>query len=57
MPPDPASTFGSLLGTCISDDYVEHGKRSMAEEVLFLVLGACSSIATTYLLSVVGIFV
>jgi hypothetical protein len=57
MPPDPSSIFGSLLGACIRDDYIEHGKRGMAEEVLCLVIGACTSIATTYLLSVVGIFV
>jgi hypothetical protein len=57
MPPEPGSIFGSLLGACIRDDYVEHGKRGMAEEVLCLVIGACTSIATTYLLSVVGIFV
>jgi hypothetical protein len=57
MPPDPGSTFGSLLASCIRDDYVEQGKRSMAEQILFLVLGACTSVATTYLLSLVGIFV
>ncbi|HEV2137363.1 MAG TPA: hypothetical protein VGR53_00810 [Nitrososphaerales archaeon] len=57
MPPDPSSIFGSLLGACIRDDYTEHGKRGMAEEVLCLVIGACTSVATTYLLSVVGIFV
>ncbi|HLQ06971.1 MAG TPA: hypothetical protein VK126_04390 [Nitrososphaerales archaeon] len=57
MPPEPGSIFGSLLGACISDDYVEHGKRGMAEEVLALVIGACTSVATTYLLSVAGIFV
>ena len=57
MPPDPGSIFGGLLGKCIRDDYDEHGRRGLAEEVLFLVLGACSSVATTYLLSVVGIFV
>ncbi|HEY6283815.1 MAG TPA: hypothetical protein VIW22_07825 [Nitrososphaerales archaeon] len=57
MPPDPGSIFGSLLGVCIRDDYAEHGKRGMAEELLCLVGGACASIATTYLLSVAGIFV
>jgi len=57
MPPDPGSIFGSLLGSCIRDDYVEQGKRSMAEEILFLVLGVCTSVATTYLLSFAGIFV
>ena len=57
MPQDPGSIFGSLLGACIRDDYTEHGKRGMAEEILCLVVGACTSVATTYLLSVVGIFV
>ena len=57
MPPEPGSIFGSLLGACISDDYVEHGKRGIAEEVLCLVVGACASFATTYLLSAIGILV
>jgi hypothetical protein len=57
MPPDPSSIFGSLLASCIRDDYTEHGRRGLAEEVLCLVIGACTSVATTYLLSVAGIFV
>jgi hypothetical protein len=58
MPQDPGSTFGSLLGACIRDVYIgQGGKRAMAEEILFVVFGACTSIATTYLLSFVGIFV
>jgi hypothetical protein len=57
MPQDPGSIFGSLIGVCIRDDYVEQSKRGMAEEILFIVFGACTSIATTYLLSFAGIFV
>lgn len=57
MAQDPGSIFGSLLGACIRDDYTEHGKRGMAEELLCVVVGACTSVATTYLLSVFGIFV
>lgn len=57
MPQDPGSTFGSLLAGCISDDYLKQDKKVLAEGVVFLVLGACSSIATTYLLSLAGILV
>jgi hypothetical protein len=57
LPQDPGSTFGGLLAGCISDDYVKEERRVITEGVLFLILGACSSVATTYLLSLAGIFV
>ena len=54
---DPGSTFGGLLAGCIRDDYVKDEKRVLTEGVVFLILGAISSVATTYLLSVAGVFV
>jgi len=54
MPQDPASIFGSLLSRCIRDVYHDQD-RTMAEGVVFLVLGAFSSVVTTYLLSMAGI--
>lgn len=54
---DPGSTFGGLLAGCISDDYVKEQRRILTEGVLFLILGAASSVATAYLLSLAGIFV
>jgi hypothetical protein len=55
MPQDPGSTFGSLLAGCISDDYLKEDKKVLAEGVVFLLLGACSSLVTTYLLALAGI--
>lgn len=55
MPPDPGSIFGGLLAGCIRDDYVKYKDRAAAEGVLFLLLGAVSSVITTYLLSLAGI--
>ena len=55
MPPDPGSIFGGLLAGCIRDDYVEYKDRAAAEGLLFLLLGAVSSVVTTYLLSLAGI--
>jgi hypothetical protein len=56
LPQDPGSTFGRLLGACIRDEYLED-KKIVAEGVLFVILGACSSVFTTYLLSLAGILV
>jgi len=55
LPPDPGSIFGGLLAGCIRDDYVKYKDRAAAEGVLFLLLGAVSSVITTYLLSLAGI--
>ncbi len=57
MPKDPGSIFGGLLAACISDEYVKQDRKMAAEGAFFLILGACSSVATTYLLSLAGIFV
>ena len=57
MSKDPGSTFGRLLAGCIRDDYVKQERQILAEGVLFLVLGAVSSVATTYVLSLAGILV
>jgi hypothetical protein len=55
MPQDPGSTFGGLLAGCISDDYLKEKNRVVAEGVVCIVLGAASSVVTTYLLSMAGI--
>lgn len=57
MSQDPGSIFGGLLAGCISDDYVRRDKKMIAEGAAFLLLGACSSVATTYALSIAGILV
>jgi hypothetical protein len=57
MPRDPGTIFGGLLAACIRDDYVKEDKKVWAEGVLFVVLGACSSVITTYFLSLAGILV
>ena len=57
MAPDPMSTFGGLLAGCISDEYAKPEKRVLAEGAVLMILGACCSVATTYLLSMVGFFV
>jgi hypothetical protein len=57
MSQDPGSTFGNLLGGCISDSYEKKDRRALFESVLFLFLGAISSVVTTYFLSVLGVFV
>jgi len=51
---DPGSTFGGLLAGCIRDDYVKQERKILAEGIIFLILGAASSVATTYLLSLAG---
>jgi len=55
MAKDPMSSFGKLMLGCISDEYQEQESRVVLEGVFFLVLGLCTSLATTYLLSLVGI--
>jgi hypothetical protein len=57
MPKDPGSVFGGLLAACIRDDYTKEDGKFWAEGVLFVILGACSSVVTTYLLSLAGILV
>ena len=57
MPKDPGSLFGGLLRVCIRDDYVREDGKMLAEGVLFVILGACSSVVTTYILSLAGVFV
>ena len=57
MPPDPGSTFGGLIAGCFSDEYVREDRKALAEGVLFLILGAVCSVATTYALSLAGLLV
>ena len=57
MPRDPGAVFGGLLAACIRDDYVKEDRKMLAEGALFLILGACSSVITTYLLSLAGVLV
>jgi len=54
---DPGSIFGGLFMACIRDDYVKGDRKMIAEGVVLLILGAASSVLTTYLLSLAGIFV
>jgi hypothetical protein len=54
LPQDPGTIFGGLLAGCIRDDYVKEDRKTAAEGVLFLLLGACCSVATTYVLSLAG---
>jgi hypothetical protein len=55
MAPDPASVFGSLLRGCISDRYLKKEESGALEGFFFVVLGLCSSLATTYVLAAVGV--
>lgn len=55
LPQDPGTLFGSLLAGCIRDEYLKDDRKVLAEGVIFLILGACSSVATTYLLSLAGV--
>ncbi len=55
LPPDPGSIFGGLLAGCIRDDYLKDDGRLAAEGVIFVLLGAASSVATAYLLAWAGI--
>ena len=54
LPQDPMSLFGSLLTSCVSDDYQKE-RRLMFEGALVMVLGVASSVATAYLLSAAGV--
>jgi hypothetical protein len=54
---DPGSIFGGLFSVCIRDDYIKEDRKMVAEGVLCLILGAVSSVVTTYLLSLAGILV
>lgn len=57
MVPDPASIFGGLARGCIADRYEETEAKVLVEGVAFLMLGAFSSVVTTYVLSAAGILV
>ncbi len=57
MSADPGSLFGSLLRGCVSDRYLKIDRGLPLEDVAFLLLGICSSVVTTYLLSLAGILV
>jgi len=45
------SSFGNLMLGCISDEYIPQERMVVLEGVLFLALGVCASLATTYMLS------
>jgi hypothetical protein len=49
------SSFGNLMLRCISDEYARKEIGVVLESVVFLALGVCTSVATTYLLSLAGI--
>ncbi len=57
MSGDPGSIFGRLFSVCIRDRYLKEDWGLMAEGVIFLILGAVSSVLTTYALSLAGILV
>ena len=57
MTPDPGSIFGGLFSVCIRDNYVREDRKTMAEGVLFVILGLLSGAASTYFLSLAGILV
>jgi hypothetical protein len=54
MPKDPMSSFGNLMSGCINDEYTQENGVVLTE-VIFLALGVCASVVTTYLLSLAGI--
>jgi hypothetical protein len=54
---DPGSIFGGLFSVCIRDEYVKQDRKLVAEGVLCMILGAVSSVVTTYVLSLAGILV
>jgi len=54
---DPGSIFGGLFSVCIRDEYADQDRKMVAEGVLCLILGAVSSVVTTYVLSLAGIVV
>jgi len=49
------SSFGNLMLGCISDEYTQEERKLVLDEILFLALGVCASVMTTYLLSLAGI--
>lgn len=53
---EPLSMFGALYSVCIRDDYAEE-KKLLAEGVAFIILGAVSSLVTTYVLAYLGVLV
>ncbi len=57
MSQDPMSRFGALYNVCISDEYKRYSRGIPRDELVFAILGVASSVLTTYLLSLVGIFV
>jgi hypothetical protein len=57
LPGDPGSIFGGLFAACIRDDYAKEDRKVIAEGVVFFILGAASSVLTTYILSLAGILV
>ena len=57
MSRDPGSIFGGLFSVCIRDDHFKEDRELVAEGVLCLILGAVSSVVTTYLLSLAGLLV
>ena len=54
MPREPRAIFGGLMAVCISENRVEE-RKVLAEGALFLILGAVSSVVTTYALSAAGL--
>ncbi len=50
------SSFGALMSVCVSDQYRKE-RGFVVEAVAFSLLGVASSVVTTYLLSLAGIFV
>jgi hypothetical protein len=57
MTQDPIIIFGNLLRGCISDRYLSTDRKATRESLLFIILGMCSSVATTYALAAVGFLV
>jgi hypothetical protein len=56
LTPDPITLFGGLLGRCIRDSFAKE-RSVLLEDGIFLIVGAFSSFATVYLLSLAGVFV
>jgi hypothetical protein len=54
LPQEPRAIFGSLMSFCIREDSMDD-RRFLAEGALFLILGAVSSVVTTYILSAAGL--
>lgn len=56
MSQEPLSMFGALYNVCIRDEYAKE-RKLLTEGVAFLVLGAASSLLTTYVLAYLGVLV